>query len=167
MRCRQRKGLRPTDPQNNPAIQGHYTPLEKITANLEGVIHSQNGQIRAVCPSHESRNKSRTLAVKESDDGGVLLHCFADCSASEILAALGLELSDLYPEPPPSAPGRPFTKKAAFSPREALHILAFEITLTSAFISDVISKRPVPDSDWNRFLVARDRIAEVQREYAS
>ena len=163
--------LQPESVRRNPATQTNSfssdTPLERITSLLDGVFHQQNGQVRAICPSHDSKHRSKTLALKETDEGGVVLHCFAGCSAPEILGALGLELKDLFPEPINSPPGRPFTKKAAFSPREALQILAFEVTLASAFIGDVINHRDISKEDWNRFLIARDRITKVFVEYQS
>lgn len=146
-------------------MSSDYTPFERITSQLENVVHAQNGQARAICPSHESRNNTRSLSIKESDEGSVLINCFAGCSAAEILASLRLELADLYPKPLQSTPGRPFTKKSAFSPREALHILAFEITLASIFMGDVIDKRPLSEKDWNRFLLARNRVSNVAVEY--
>jgi capsule polysaccharide modification protein KpsS len=38
------------------------------------------------------------LSIAESDDGRVLIHCFVGCAAADILAAVGISLSDLYPE---------------------------------------------------------------------
>ena len=161
--------LQPESIRRNPATQTNSfssdTPLERITSRLDGVFHQQNGQVRAVCPSHNSKHRSKTLALKETDEGGVVLHCFAGCSAPEILGAIGLGLKDLFPEPIHASPGRPFTKKAAFSPREALRLLATETTFALVLISDAINQKPVSEDDWNRFLVARDRIVEVQREY--
>ena len=151
--------------QKSARVSSDYTPFERITSQLENIIHTQNGQARAICPSHESRNNTRTLAIKESDESSVLIHCFAGCSTAEVLAALGLELVDLFPKPLQSTPGRTFTKKAAFSPREALRILSFEITLASMFMSDVIDKRPILEKDWNRFLLARNRVSNVVVEY--
>jgi len=37
------------------------------------------------------------LSVREGDDGRVLLHCHAGCPVDEVVAALGLELHDLFP----------------------------------------------------------------------
>jgi DNA primase len=55
----------------------------------------------ARCPAHE--DKSPSLAIREMDDGRILLKCFCGCPTSDVLAALGLEFSDLYPEPLPEA----------------------------------------------------------------
>jgi hypothetical protein len=37
------------------------------------------------------------LSVREGDDGRVLIHCHAGCPVDEVVAALGLELHDLFP----------------------------------------------------------------------
>jgi len=50
----------------------------------------------ACCPSHEDKNPS--LAIKELHDGRVLINCFAGCGGADIMAAIGMSLSDLYPD---------------------------------------------------------------------
>lgn len=56
---------------------------------------------RAFCPVHQHEGprpgRSQSLSVAEKSDGGVLLHCFAGCSVQEVMGAVGLDLSDLYP----------------------------------------------------------------------
>ena len=53
-------------------------------------------QYEAKCPAHDT--KHRSLAIAATRDGRYLVHCHAGCSASDVLAAVGLELSDLYPD---------------------------------------------------------------------
>lgn len=48
------------------------------------------------CPGHEDGNAS--LSVEEGDDGKILLKCFAGCSHRDIVGAMGLQESDLFPE---------------------------------------------------------------------
>jgi protein tyrosine phosphatase len=48
----------------------------------------------ACCPAHNDKNPS--LSIKETKDGDVLLHCFAGCGVDDVVAALGLEMSDLF-----------------------------------------------------------------------
>jgi len=57
----------------------------------------RNGEKRwmACCPAHEDRDPS--LAVQETDDGLVLIKCFAGCGAADVMAAVGLSLTDLFP----------------------------------------------------------------------
>lgn len=51
---------------------------------------------QGLCPAHEDRSPS--LSIRLTPEGTVLLYCFAGCSTESILAALGLEWQDLFPE---------------------------------------------------------------------
>lgn len=51
---------------------------------------------RAQCPGHDSR--SLTLVLGETHAGAALVHCHAGCSAAAVLAAVGLQPADLYPD---------------------------------------------------------------------
>ncbi len=62
---------------------------------LEKVRKSGRGWM-ARCPGHEDRNPS--LAIKQVDEK-ILLNCFAGCSSEKIVAAMGLELKDLFDVP--------------------------------------------------------------------
>ncbi len=47
----------------------------------------------AKCPAHEDRTASLSLCER---DGRTLIHCFAGCKSADVLAAVGLELADLF-----------------------------------------------------------------------
>jgi putative DNA primase/helicase len=49
----------------------------------------------ARCPAHEDRQAS--LAIREGDDGRILLKCHAGCAFDTIVAALGVSKSALFP----------------------------------------------------------------------
>lgn len=51
---------------------------------------------KCCCPHHEDNGPS--LAVDELGDGRILIHCFAGCSSTNVLSAIGLSLTDLFPE---------------------------------------------------------------------
>lgn len=53
-------------------------------------------QYEALCPAHEDTNNS--LAIGYCRSGRYLVHCHAGCSPSDVLAAVGLSLADLYPD---------------------------------------------------------------------
>ena len=59
-------------------------------------VQNANGQRIAQCPAHEDRMPSMT--VKAAADGKVLIHCHAGCDVRDIVAALGLSESDLFPD---------------------------------------------------------------------
>src|SRR3989344_5592337 len=65
---------------------------------LIGRLHAkrEGAGYKAHCPAHEDSNPS--LSIREGRDGRILLKCHAGCSTEQILAALGLELRDLFAE---------------------------------------------------------------------
>jgi hypothetical protein len=69
--------------------------VDVVLERLEKVKRSGAGFV-ACCPAHEDRTAS--LAIHEGDDGRVLIHCHAGCGTGEIVAAIGLQLRDLFPE---------------------------------------------------------------------
>lgn len=70
--------------------------VEVLLQRLEGVRPSGQGRWVAKCPAHP--DKSPSLSVCDRD-GIILLHCFALCETADVLAAVGLSFSDLYPKP--------------------------------------------------------------------
>jgi len=82
------------------------TPTEKVLARLPDARKSSKGW-SACCPAHEDRTPS--LSISEGDDGRVLLHCHAGCSAESVCDKAGLSIRDLMPERPVT-PGRQHAK---------------------------------------------------------
>ncbi|MDA7514307.1 CHC2 zinc finger domain-containing protein [bacterium] len=70
--------------------------VNKILERLETHRKTSENQWVAVCPAHSDRSPS--LHVKEKEDGRILIHCKAGCGANEVLDALGLNYSDLFPD---------------------------------------------------------------------
>lgn len=50
------------------------------------------------CPAHDDQHPS--LGIMEGDGGRIVLNCLAHCENKHIVAALGLTLSDLFPDRP-------------------------------------------------------------------
>lgn len=69
--------------------------VDEILGRLDGWKRNASGW-EARCPAHEDRKAS--LGIAEGDDGRTLLTCRAGCSTESVVAALGLELKDLYVE---------------------------------------------------------------------
>jgi len=69
--------------------------LDAFAIRLKNAKRVANGY-KALCPAHEDRNAS--LSVSQGDEGKLLVNCFAGCSTDEILAAIGLEMKDLFPD---------------------------------------------------------------------
>lgn len=67
--------------------------LEEFLSRLQNVAKNGKGY-KACCPAHEDNNPS--LSVDIAEDDRILLKCHTGCSVKDILAALGLKLSDLF-----------------------------------------------------------------------
>ncbi len=69
--------------------------IHEFLAKLEGVHESGGGWV-ARCPAHGDDNPS--LSIARGEDGRILVHCHAGCSAAEVVQSMGLKLADLMPE---------------------------------------------------------------------
>lgn len=120
---------------------------------LHKVKHTGQGRYMACCPAHQDRSAS--LAVKELDDGRVLLHCFAGCDAAAVLGAVGLTFADLMPE---SLLGERRPVKHAFSAWDVLKALALECTFIQLCALRMAKPAPLAETDLARLHVAANRI---------
>ncbi|MDX9976196.1 MAG: DNA primase [FCB group bacterium] len=101
---------------------------ETLIARLDGVRDRGHGRWIAKCPAHGDRSPS--LSIRETGDGTILVKCFAGCGAADIVAAVGLELRDLFPAPlptgthsrPPTRHRLPASDRLAIIDREALAV---------------------------------------------
>lgn len=84
------------------------SPIESLLERLDRVKVSGPGTYLASCPTsaHRHGDRSRGLSIREGDDGRILVHCFAGCPVDEVVAAVGLDLADLFPPRPTDYPDR-------------------------------------------------------------
>ena len=68
-------------------------PIDRLVDRLPDAKPDRGGW-RARCPSHEDKRAS--LGVREAENGRVLIYCHAGCQTEAVVAALGLEMRDLY-----------------------------------------------------------------------
>jgi hypothetical protein len=133
-----------------------------LLSRLQHVKRTGPGKWSASCPTRE--DKSPSLAVRELDDGTLLLHDFGGDSVEAIVGAIGLGLSDLFP-PRPTTPGagrKP--ERRPFIPVDVFEIARREIGVVAILACDMHAQRTVSDADHDRLLQAvqtLDRIAEV------
>jgi hypothetical protein len=101
------------------------------------------------------------LAIKETDDGRVLLHCHAGCGVDQVLAAVGLEFDALFP-PKPDKPGagtKPTRLK--LPPAQALEILALESMVIAIVGCDMAKNKVISDADHKRLIQAVGRVQQI------
>lgn len=128
-----------------------------LLSRLEGVRQSGPNRWLARCPAHHDKNPS--LSVRELDDGRTLLHCFAGCDTAAVLAAVGLEFSDLYP-PRPATTTFVKPERQPFNDLDVLKALAYEveIVMLAAFRLVDAGDLVLGESDFTRLQLAHSRI---------
>jgi hypothetical protein len=138
-------------------------PVELVLSRLDRVRKCGNGFI-ARCPAHEDRSAS--LSVATGNDGRALTHCFAGCSAADVVAAIGLQLADLYPEriapqtPDARQERREFAQMANW--RAALNVLNFEALLIESASQYLIHTGPLTQQDHERLILASQRVTDAK-----
>lgn len=139
------------------------TAIDRVLPLLTKVRRRQPGQWSACCPAHDDKGPS--LSVRETPEGAVLLHCFAGCEVAEIVAAISLELHDLFPpqDKPASAPKR--TAKL-LTLGQALDLLHDEAQLVAVCAGNIGHGVALTKADRERVLQAAGRIAYVRSEVA-
>lgn len=140
------------------------TPAQLLLSRLEGVIKTGGGW-RAHCPN--CGGKSCKLSIAEGDNGTLLLHCFAGCQVHDVLAAVGLQLGDLFVRRDlrsMTPAERSQLRQAALLPRwkAALEVLSHEATVLMIFASQCADGGPITSDDLTRMSVAALRIFDAQ-----
>lgn len=67
--------------------------IDDFLGLLKGVTPTGSGTWLACCPAHGDEHPS--MSVK-AEGGKILVHCHVGCTASDVVAAMGLELKDLF-----------------------------------------------------------------------
>ena len=135
---------------------------ERLLDRLQGVREKGPGRWTASCsgPLHKHDDRNPSLSIRETSDGTVLIHCFSGCGAADIVSAVGLEFSDLYPErlDQERGPQRPNHYHAA---REALRVLDHEALIVAVAAENIATGITLSDEDRDRLMLAVQRIRDA------
>lgn len=126
----------------------------KLLDRLDGVRQSGPGRWLAKCPAHDDRGPS--LSIRELEDGRVLVHDFAGCAAADVVASLGLAMTDLFPERPTDHRSRP--TRAWLDARDALAALAIEGQVLAVAAGNWCQGTEFTQTDVERVSLAAGRI---------
>jgi len=132
---------------------------DKLLSRLEKVKRKGDNSWMACCPAHDDKNPS--LVITEKDER-VLLHCFShQCNVSDIVYAVGLELSDLFPEQIKVEGVRPIKKKR-FPAEAILESLADEFAITEIGLAVLASGGTLNEKAQARMKEASNRFTEAR-----
>lgn len=109
---------------------------QEFLSRLSKVKNTGSGRWIACCPAHE--DKSPSMSVKQTDET-ILIHCFAGCSIDSILGAVGMDVSDLYPD------HQRLVKPQKLSAPDALRCIAYEALVVMASAGTLRQRGLTPD----------------------
>jgi hypothetical protein len=130
---------------------------EALLSRLDKVKQTGKDSWVACCPAHADQHPS--LNVRELPDGTVLIKCFTGCGAADVVAAVGLDLSDLFP-PRPDSPDEPTRRQAreGFHAMDVLVALAHEALVVDCAVGTLQRRGWLTDEECDRLAQASDRI---------
>lgn len=126
---------------------------DKLLSLLRNVKRTRAGHWIASCPTRDDKHPSMT--IKELDDGRILIHDFGGDSSQEILDAIGLTFSDLFPEKVTDH-GKPM--RPTFPATDILRCIGFEALLVAISASNMAKGVQLTDEEKQRLMVAAGRI---------
>lgn len=116
-------------------------PAERLLSTLDRIRQVGPHRWIAACPGHDDRTPS--LSIRELEDGRILIHDFGGCDAASVVAAAGLSMSDLFPQPPD---GRRHIARPVDRPQRLQDVargLEHELTLAMVLLEDIAEGRAV------------------------
>lgn len=135
--------------------------IDNVLAQLTKVRQRQPGQWSARCPAHEDRGPS--LSVRETPAGSVLLFCFAGCGVDAVVAAMGLDMTDLFP-PRQVSGNEPKRTPRLLTAGQALELLDREAHLVAVTAANVLHGVVLNQNDLTRITKAAGRIHWLRDE---
>lgn len=151
----------PTRANAKPENSTH-ADVYALLSRLEKVKENGPGRWLACCPAHQDRSPS--LAVRETPDGTILVKCFAGCPTPDVLAAVGVELKDLFPQRGRDdyhASKRPGER---WVPRDVLSAIAQEALITLIAAEATHRGDRLARVDLDRLATAAGRLRSAARE---
>ena len=130
---------------------------QNLLSRLHKVKKTGPDRWLACCPAHEDRTPS--MAIRELDDGRILIHDFAGCSVEAILDAVGLSFDDLFPERLMDH-GKSLSRP--FNAHDVLEALSMESMIVSVTTSKLVNERDITVGEWERLKLANQRISAAR-----
>jgi DNA primase len=131
---------------------------DTLLSRLQNVRSAGAGRWVARCSAHD--DKSPSLSIRDTGDR-VLIHCFSGCNPSDVIAAVGMDWKDLYPDRWDAAAARPNEGATAYARRtlSSTNLLEFEKMVIKIGNDDIRAGKHMSIEDRARYQLAMDRIA--------
>jgi len=128
--------------------------VDNLLQHLDNVKRTGAHTWQARCPAHDDRGPS--LTIRDIDDGRILAHCFAGCDVQDVLAAVGLTFSDLYP--PRALDHCMNPERRPFPAADVLRAIGFEALVVCSAAAALLAGERFTEIDRERLILAASRL---------
>jgi len=146
-------------PQQHSALGAD---VHRLLARLDKVKANGPGRWLACCPAHDDRSPS--LAIRETEDGTILLKCFTGCPTGDVLAAVGMEMHELFPKRDNDAFRASKRLGERWVPRDVLAAVAREALVVMLAAEAVRAGQVLAPADLQRLAQAAGRLRGAAKE---
>lgn len=136
--------------------------VHRLLARLDKVKANGPGRWLACCPAHDDRSPS--LAIRETEDGTILVKCFTGCPTADVLAAVGMDMHELFPKRESNAYRAAKRPGERWVPRDVLAAVAREALVVLLAAEAMKHERPLAPADRDRLAVAAGRLRGAAKE---
>jgi hypothetical protein len=138
----------------NKQKHNNIDPLDALRSRLKGVKKGRDG-FMAACPAHQDNSPS--LSLSRAEDGSALVYCHAGCKTRDVLAAIGMEMRDLFPENLSQEQCKKYRRIKLEDERDS-ECLIIELAKAEAEIGTLSEESSV------RLALAQERIEQLDRQ---
>lgn len=136
------------------------SPAEMFLSRVEGVRKTGPGRWIFKVPTRKDKRPSGSL--RELEDGRILIHDFAGDSVVDILAAVGLGLTDLFPDRPTDNGIK--GERRPFPTADVLRCVSFEALVAAAAATSMAAGNRLTSADRKRLMLAAERLSAATAE---
>jgi hypothetical protein len=129
--------------------------INKVLSCLDQVRGTGPDKWIACCPAHD--DKTPSLTIKDTGDR-ILMHCFVGCHISDIVAAIGLGLHDLFADSKATSQIAP-----SVSRRQLFDALEIELLILAQCAHKRAQDEAFSGHDTERELIAWKRVDAARR----
>lgn len=136
--------------------------LERLLSSLDKVEKLPQGnhqaRYRACCPAHGDKNPSLSITLSNSDT--ILLKCWAGCSANDVVNAVGMEMTDLFPD---TQKHHVAPVKRPFSADQAAKTIASDAMTIATAAAKLRKSEPLSQDDIDEVIDIHVRATTISR----
>ena len=138
-------------------------PIDLVLARLDDPKPTTRDRWRSSCPACRGNKSALSVGIGNGDT--VLIQCFKGCDVDAVVAAMGLQLHDLFP--PKLTRSQPLRRRAMLTAGQALDVIALDCMLTWTAAFNLANGHALTADDLDHLMSAGKRIQWLASEVRS